>query len=122
MARGKAHSAETKAAVMAALLSGQSADAVAARYTLPVATVKRWKLDLKAKADQLVEPQKKAEVGDLLFDYLRETLTTLAVQVRQFRDPDWLRKQPASEAAVLHGVLTDKAIRLLAALESPDEG
>jgi len=63
-----------------------------------------------------------AELGELIVGYLRENLATLASQARDFRDTEWLKKQPASEAAVLHGVLTDKAIRLLEALAVEPEG
>ena len=48
--------------------------------------------------------------------YLRELLVTTRAQLKVFRDESWLAKQAASEAAVLHGVLTDKAIRLREAL------
>ena len=120
MARGKAHDSETKAAVMAALLAGQSTSDVARQYRLPEGTVQEWKRQVHGvqtlKRDQ-------AELGELLVAYLRENLATLASQARDFRDTDWLKKQAASEAAVLHGVLTDKAIRLLEALSTePSDG
>lgn len=119
MARGKAHAPETKAAVMAALLTGQSIHEVARSYRVPVTTVREWQRHL-GTADEVVRSEKTAGLGDLLADYLRESLTTLAVQVRVFRDEDWLRKQDASDLAVLHGVSVDKAVRLLEALDSGD--
>ncbi len=56
--------------------------------------------------------------GNLLGDYLQETLTTLAVHAKHFRNSEWLQKQDAADLAVLHGVATDKAIRLLEAAEA----
>lgn len=115
---------ETKAAVMSALLEGQSVSAVAKQYKIPKGTVSGWKQKAFARADirssDPVATQKREEIGDLLLDYLRTMLGTLKIQAEHFGDRDWLRKQGANELAVLHGVSTDKAIRLLEAL-APEE-
>jgi transposase-like protein len=108
------YSEETKAAAMAALLTGQSISEVAKEYEIPVGTVKGWRS--KAGSDQPVPTQKKAKVGDLLVEYLETSLATLRVQSQKFGDADWIEKQPASEMAVLHGVMADKTIRILEAL------
>jgi transposase-like protein len=102
---------ETRAAAMAALLAGQSVTTVAAEYRLPHSTVSRWRADARRGA------ARSDDVGALLLDYLRENLTTLRAQAVAFRDPEWLRTQDASAVGVLHGVLTDKAVRLLEALD-----
>lgn len=112
------YSEEQKAAVMAALLAGQSVSGVAKEYKLPRGTVAGWSAELNRDAP--VSNAKKAEVGELLVEYLRENLTTLREQVVVFRDPEWLRKQGASELAVLHGVLMDKSVRLLEAMGTAD--
>jgi len=109
--RDMAHSPETKAAAMAALLQGQAVVKVAEEYRLPESTVSRWKKDAREEAGR------SDDVGELLLDYLTENLRTLRAQVVTFRDPNWLKAQDADAAAVLHGVLTDKAVRLLEALE-----
>jgi len=112
----KVHDPEVRAAAMAALLSGQGVNAVAEEYRLPVSTVSDWKRLARSEAGR------SDDIGELLLDYLRENLTTLRAQTIAFRDPEWLREQAASEAGVLHGILTDKAIRLLEALQgSPVE-
>src|SRR6185503_10105962 len=109
MAKAK-YSAETKAAVVAALLEGQAASKVAAEYKLPEGTVKAWASRTRHGASELrsVAPEKRDEIGQLLIDYLHENLKTLTAQVIVFRDPVWLAKQEAADVAVLHGVLTDK--------------
>jgi transposase-like protein len=123
MARGVAHSEETKAAVMAALLSGQSISEVAKSYNLSKATVSAWRSAAFAVGSNQFEPKKNGEgLGDLIGDYLREVLVTLRVQAEAFRDKAWLARQPASEVAVLHGVLTDKAVRLLEAIDPGADG
>ncbi len=105
------HSDETRAAVMAALMAGQSINKVAEEYHLSTATVSRWRNEGVLKN----ETQKK-EIGELITDYLKANLDALRAQADLFQDRAWLKKQSAADAAVLHGVMTDKAIRLLEAL------
>lgn len=122
MARGKAHSDETKAAVMAALLAGQGVTEVATKYSLDPSVVSRWRKLIPTVQLQEVATKKEDEFGDLLAGYLRETIITLSAQARHFRDADWLKDQDAGALAVLHGVQTDKAIRLLEAAERANNG
>lgn len=125
---------------MAALLAGQGVDSVAEEFNLPPGTVKTWKREAKQKLRHSVksksdQPQKEDEpgsskssssssdavindpIGDGIDLYIKESLETLAVQQRHFRDPKWLERQSASELAVLHGVTADKTIRILQAIE-----
>lgn len=103
----------TKAAVMAALLAGQSIPKVADEYKIPRGTVSRW----RANAAALIEAERTQKgtttIDALLQAYVNENLTTLREQARFFRDPKWLGNQDAAALAVLHGVLADKSIRLL---------
>lgn len=111
------YSDETKAAVMAALLTGQSVSSIAKEYKIPHGTVRSWKSrQLNGENVATVAIEKKHEIGDLLIEYLRENLSTLRAQVLAFRDEKWLSKQNAADVAVLHGVLTDKAVRLIEAM------
>ena len=112
----KVYDPEVRAAAMAALLAGQGVNDVARAYRLPPSTVSRWKRNARAEAGRT------EEVGDLLLIYLKENLTTLQRQSVFFRDREWLLSQCASDAAVLHGVLADKTIRLLEAMEIPSDG
>ena len=115
------YSEETKAAVIAALLAGQAVASVAKEYKIPAGTVKSWKSrQLNGENVATVATEKRQEVGELLLQYLRENLETLRVQAVAFRDRDWLAQQGASESAILHGVLTDKAVRLLEAMSKSD--
>ncbi len=112
----RSYDPETKAAVLAALLEGQSVNAVAKDYGIPSGTVKSWKSrDLGEKVAK-VATEKQVEIGDLLVKYMEESLKTLIAQLQIFRDPQWLKIQSASDAAVLHGVQTDKLMRMLEAL------
>jgi transposase-like protein len=111
------YSEETKAAAMAALLAGQSVSSVAREYSIPKGTVSGWKDAAGKVADGATQ---KGDVGDLLMEYLRTNLRALTVQANTFSDPEWLKKQDASQLAVLHGVMTDKAVRLLEAMSAGD--
>lgn len=108
----------TKAAVLAALLEGQGTAKVAADFKLPAGTVKAWRSRMQQGASPLrdVATEKKDAIGALLIEYLHTNLETLRQQSLFFRDVAWLKGQSAGELAVLHGVMTDKAIRLLEAL------
>lgn len=111
------YSEETKAAVMAALLAGQSVSKVADEYNIPPGTVRSWKSrQANGETVAVVATEKREEVGELLLAYLYANLRALKAQTAVFSDPAWLAKQDAGEVAVLHGVMTDKAVRLLEAL------
>lgn len=117
------YSPETKAAALAALLEGQAVGRVATDFRVPVGTVKAWnsgarRITAGTQPVALVATQKKEEIGHLLLEYLHTNLETLRQQSLIFRDPKWLEKQSAEGVAVLHGVLTDKTIRLLEALSA----
>lgn len=107
---------------MAALLTGQSSDAVAASYNLPIQTVLDWQRQARL-ANEVVQSEKKGEsnIAGLIDRYLVRNLETISVQAEHFADRSWLAEQPAAEAAVLHGVLVDKAVRILEALEGAGE-
>ncbi|MCB9172334.1 MAG: hypothetical protein H6637_05360 [Ardenticatenales bacterium] len=106
---------------MAALLTGQSVSSVAKEYAIPRGTVAGWSAKVNDAGVSAVSNTKKEEIGDLLIAYLRASLAALKVQVEHFSDKAWLTRQTASDLAVLHGVQTDKAIRLLEALASAGE-
>lgn len=105
---------------MAALLSGQAMTAVAREYNIPTGTVRYWK-NKATRTVEGVDTQKKERIGELLVSYLSTSLETLEAQARMFKNETWLAKQNAADVAVLHGVVTDKAIRLLEALAQQSE-
>jgi hypothetical protein len=108
---------EVRAAVVAGLLVGQSAAELAAAYNVPESTVRSWKSRELAGANALAAagPAAQERIGRLLVEYLTESLTALKRQVQVFADEAWLKKQSASAAALLHGVLADKTLQLLEA-------
>lgn len=107
---------ETKARAIALLATGQSANSIAAELGVDERTVRRWRRDTPMSA---ITEQKQADLNALVTAYLHEVLETLTAQARFARDETWLRTQSANDVAILHGVINDKAIRILAALQPP---
>lgn len=117
MTRGR-YSEEVHAACVAALLAGQDITEVAGAYNVPETTLRSWKHRARqAGAEPIVAESDRAEIGQMLIAYMKEVIAAMRKQTVVFGDEEYLRKQPAGELAVLHGVIMDKAIRLLEALE-----
>lgn len=122
MAR-REYSDEIKAQVMAALLTGQSINSVAAKFKIPKGTVSGWARrasDGVSSELATVATQKREKIGDLIIDNLETEMETTKVMQNVFQDTDWLKKQSASELAVLYGVIKDKTFRVLEALPDSD--
>lgn len=114
------YSPDTRAAVLAAIAAGEPIAAVARQYGIARSTVQNWMAsshvsEYRTPAIQ----QKKAEIGQQVYGLLEDYIETLRIQVRATRDEDWIKKQSADSLAILHGVLADKSIRLLAAFRPP---
>ncbi len=115
------YSEETKAAVLAALLAGQSQSEVAAQYHIPVGTIAAWSARASGGASAAsTSSDKRRRIGELLLTYLEANLNALTVQAHVFAEESWLKKNRAEQVGVLHGILTDKAIRLLEAFARSD--
>ena len=114
---GQPYDDQKRAAVLAALLAGQSVHQVARDYAISRPTVIKWR-DAAGLGATRVVPEKHDEIGELVAGVLTETLAAVQVLARQVNDQEWLRKQPASDIAVLYGVYMDKSVRILEAFES----
>lgn len=110
MAKGKRINDETRAAIMAALLAGQSVNKVADEYQVGLATVSRFK-------QQLEKLEQKKEIPVLVMEVLHSQLETLKGITEAVRQPEYIKKQPASEVAVLYGVIADKSFKIISAME-----
>lgn len=109
------YSQEVKAAVIAALLAGQSISSVAKEYDIPKGTVSGWRN--QGKGVGAVSTQKKVDIGDLLIEMLTENLKAAKQIAIAVQDEGYIKKQDASDVAVLLGVINDKAFRMLEALD-----
>jgi len=121
MTRGR-YSEEVHAACVAALLAGQDITAVAGEYNVPEPTLRSWKHRARRDgADPIVPETDRTEIGQLLIAYMKDVIAAMRKQTVVFGDEEYLRKQPAGELGVVHGILADKTIRLLEALEAGTE-
>ena len=120
----KKYDPETKPAAMAALLAGQSVSSVAKEYKIPPGTAMFWNSEARAQIGSAGNPiaiQKRELLGTLIIEGLEANLKAGKVLAKHFENPVWLNQQSAEGLAVLYGVLSDKAVRLLEALSPGDE-
>lgn len=116
--RGKAHSDETRAAALAALLEGQGVCEVAKKYKLPESTVRDIKKSINSEKFAEVRAKKEESLAGLIENHLRQSLSAAANIANQTNNADWLIKQDAEKLGVFYGILTDKAVRILEAGEA----
>lgn len=122
MAQGRRTPQAQAARVIADVLLGQESQRqIAEKHGVGNGTVARLAHTSPEYLERL-EQEKKRDVADLVTGYLKESLVTLRVQLEHCRDKDWLKDQSAGDVAILHGVLHDKAVRILSAIRLPPEG
>ncbi len=109
----RSYSDETKAAAMAALLTGVATRWVAREMAIPRGTVRRW----AAKAREMAQdaPLKKGSQGvsTRLYDLVVAALQATTAQVRVPSDPQWVARQRALPMALLHGQQFDRTLRVV---------
>lgn len=103
--------AERAAALADVYLLGTGA--TAAKYDIPRSTLTTWQEVYDVVHNPLV---KKASIEALAMNYLEASLQALSAQAYVISQPEYIERQPAGELAILHGVVADKAVRLLDAL------
>jgi transposase-like protein len=116
--KGKAHTNETRAAVIAALLQGQGVNEVARAYELSPSSVSDIKKSLSEGDLEQVRTEKKESIAALVENHLRASLTACANIANITTNNDWVLKQSGDNLAVFYGVLSDKALRLLEAAQN----
>ncbi len=123
------YSDAVKAAVIGALLAGQTAAWVAREYGVPEGTARVWKRRALGVRPSVASDdvtlvtdvtQKKEEAGEsvaaLVMELLVTELRTLRVIAEQATNPAWLRNQSGAELATFYGVMQDKSFRKIEAL------
>lgn len=110
---------EVKAAVMAALMDGQSIRQVSREHGIPKTTVQHWGEELRGMVGRVpsVPSAKKDQIHELLVDLLIAKLESLIALSEHSGDKKWLQSQDASAVAMLLGVSDDKVMRMLEKFE-----
>jgi transposase-like protein len=115
------YSPEVKAAVMAALLDGQSVSAISREHKIPRTTIIGWKqrqIDpVFLSVEHVATPKKSDLIPDLVLDLMIARLQSQIALAQHCIDKKWLEKQNADALAILIGVQDDKLYRLLEALD-----
>ena len=110
--RYRKYSEQERAAALADIvLIGSSA--TAAKYDIPRSTLITWQEQFSIVHNPSI---KKASIEALAMTYLEASLQALTAQAYVISQPEYIERQPAGELAILHGVVADKAVRLLDAL------
>lgn len=121
-------SAETKAAAIADLLTGEQPAVVAERYDLNPATVRSWKARLETSATPGATPHatpaatvvrrpvvdaRQQTLAELVEANLRAKLIATQRIAEHVTRDEWLDKQTAADVGELFGVLDRSAIGIL---------
>jgi transposase-like protein len=115
MARGKRTPDEVRAAVMAALLAGQGVSEISSTFDLPHQTVSDLKQVLEREFGSFGN---KKDISEQILELLGTQLDALKTIAANVGRPEYVEKQPASEIAVLYGVISDKAFRIVSAIQT----
>lgn len=117
MARGKRTSDEVRAAIMAALLAGQGVSEISENFDMPQQTVSDLKRVLENEFGSFGA---KKEISEQILELLGTQLNALKSIAGNVGRPEYVEKQPASEIAVLYGVISDKAFRIVSAIRTSE--
>lgn len=118
---------ETKAQVIAKILLGHSVSQIAEDHGIPYSTVATWKakaLNVDVETQQISIQKKendediKSRISSKLLVYLEANIDAAIAQLKVFSDPNWIREQSAQEMAILHGVMSDKSVRMIQAFKN----
>jgi hypothetical protein len=113
MSKGKKTPVEVSASIMAALLAGQGVNEVSREFKVPQPTVSVIKARME---EQFNHFNQKKDISVQILELLETQLDALKNIAAAVGRPEYLEKQPASETAVLYGVISDKAFRIVSAL------
>jgi CO dehydrogenase/acetyl-CoA synthase epsilon subunit len=116
--QGKEIPDDKKAVVIAALLTGQGVNQVAAAYKVPKSSVSRLKKLIPQEKLEQVGTQKGENIADLIAKNLESSFAAIQNILDQTGNAEWLNKQPASDLATFLGVTSDKVFRVLEAIEN----
>ena len=109
------HPEDVKARVIARLLLGEGVIEIARDLKIPPSTVSTYKAGIPGDELDRIRCKKGDRLDELIYEYVTATLAALSAQARIAGDPNYLKRQPAGSLAVLHGVMSDKTVRLLEA-------
>jgi len=118
------YSPEIKAAVLTALLTGQSISHVAKEYKIPVGTVKSWKsreINSNPQIQPVATEKNSTTLGEMILGLMEKEITAMQAIATAVMNPEWLKEQSAESVAVLYGVMSDKLFKKIEAIEQSNQ-
>ena len=109
------HPEEARAAAVADMVIGKPLSRISRETGIPYRTLRDWRE--KANIEAVVW-----DYREQLGEYIEIALTTLIKQAEHFGDKEWLMKQDAHDLGVQHGILGDKLIQILKAVQDANGG
>ena len=113
----KHHSKQLIAEIKANLILGGSISEVSQYFNIPESTVRNYFRQLTPDEIAKLNAKKESQIGSLMTEYLQETLKSLVDLASQVRNPEYIHCQKAQDIAILFGVMSDKAFKLIEAAQ-----
>ena len=101
---------------MSMILTGQSVTYISEALGVPIPTVWRWKQEFPKWAAEFSE-EEKGRISLLVLRNLSNTFVTLD-RIQNAVDQKFIQRQTAEGLGVFYGVLSDKAIRIIEAMQA----
>lgn len=121
----KQHSENVKLEAIGLYMQGHSYTFVANKLGISVGTAKTWKHNIMPSITAEMRKDWAEQIEYNLYRTIIMAQHAMMEQLEVMSDSEWIRKQTASDLAVLHGVTHDKVVRLLEATgqgQDADEG
>lgn len=112
------YDADTKARVIARVNSGETIADVSRSTHITPPTIRSW---VRAAGRPALPAETRIDLGVKVTEFLGEALEALKAISRQFQDPEWTATQNARDLGVAAGILADKMVRVLAAIEPVED-
>lgn len=113
--RGKAHTDDIRAQVIAALLAGENVSDVSRRMQLDKSVVSRIKNTIAPEKLQQVATETAGQMDSLICGYLEKNFAALSAICELASDVTYLRRYAPNQIAELHEKLAGKAFQLIEA-------
>jgi hypothetical protein len=106
-----------KAAVVALLLEGMTPTQIERKLKVPKQTVANYKRALTPEQIRQINTKRAGELDEMLWAHLRSNFAAMDAITTHVQSEKYINGQDADAVAVLYGVINDKSVRILDAIE-----